>query len=489
MKLTPNFLVAIAALLFVAAALTAARAETMMKPGPSPEAGLAGVWRVIGASSAPWSKPRALNKTNAPLLEYAVDFGAGEVEGPPPLACKPARYSSGVVGLDEMFGGRLAGDPRGAMRESLHLSAPSTWRIFCGAAARDYYVDDDADLVMAQGDVVYRLERPTGMNPEQYKAGYSGPSFDCTQAKSTGERLICRDAHLAKLDRTLGAAFLALGKSESMPSFATMRNGQRAWLSFTMKSCGADGAMPESLGDRNPIIACLDTAWSDRAELFNGVKVHRAGTLVLEPRLKFRARENPNTEESDIYPWMSGGPQAAPFNAFVFKTLKLDAWRMDDAAVFRYGNDVGDMRRHARRFYAVERFDDRVVSLAVSTSDYVGGHDEERGETALNWQMGSARLIGLDDVFARGAPWRKFAADYCTRSLRKQVEQDNMPADLDSSQIDATVAAGGNWLWSKDNAIVMFAIFMNSGMPQAEYEVEIPYAALKPYMKPDAPPL
>jgi hypothetical protein len=157
--------------------------------------------------------------------------------------------------------------------------------------------------------------------------------------------------------------------------------------------------------------------------------------------------------------------------------------------VFRYGDDVGDMRLHARRFYAVGRFDGRVVSLAVSTSDYVGGHDEERGETALNWQMGNLRLIRLDDVFAKGTQWRKFAADYCMRSLRKQVAEDNMPADLDSSQIDATVAADGNWLWGRDKASVMFTVFMNSGMPEAEYKVDIPYTALKPYMKAGAPPL
>ncbi len=484
-----RLLAAAAAMLF-AAGLSAARAESMMKPGPSPEAGLAGVWRIIGASAAPWSKPHALNKTNAPLLEYAVDFEAGEVKGPPPLACRPARYSSGVQGIAEMFAGRLAGASGEAMAKSLHLSSPSTWRIFCGAAVREYYVDDDADLVMAQGDVVYLLERPTGGDPEQYKAGYSGPSFDCTQAKTTGDRLLCRDAHLSKLDRRLGAAFSALGKSESASSFATMRDGQRAWLSFTMKSCGADGAMPESAGDRSPIIECLDTAWGERADLFDGVKVHRAGALVLEPRLRFRTRARPNTEESDIYPWMSGGPQAALFNAFIFKTLKLAAWRMDDATVFRFG-DVGggDMRLHARRSYGVERFDGRVVSLAVSTSDYAGGHDEERGETALNWQMGNGRLIRLDDVFAKGAPWRKFATDYCMRSLRKQLAEDNASADLDASLIAATVASGGAWLWGKDKAVVIFTLFMNAGMPAAEYEVDIPYAALKPFMRPDAPPL
>ena len=78
----------------------------------------------------------------------------------------------------------------------------STYRVVCGTEVRDFYFDDNADLVMVQGDVIYTLERPTGMDPQQYKAGYSGPSFDCAAAKTTGERLICADAALSKSDKS-----------------------------------------------------------------------------------------------------------------------------------------------------------------------------------------------------------------------------------------------------------------------------------------------
>ena len=57
----------------------------------------------------------------------------------------------------------------------------------------------------------------------------------------------------------------------------------------------------------------------------------------------FRTRANPATEETDISPVMSGGPQANAFNAFAAKTMHLDAWRMNDKALFRYGNDVNGM--------------------------------------------------------------------------------------------------------------------------------------------------
>jgi hypothetical protein len=36
---------------------------------------------------------------------------------------------------------------------------------------RDDCIDDASDLKMAQGDAIYTLERPTGMDTEQYIAG------------------------------------------------------------------------------------------------------------------------------------------------------------------------------------------------------------------------------------------------------------------------------------------------------------------------------
>jgi uncharacterized protein YecT (DUF1311 family) len=379
---------ALAMLLFAAGAQA-----QMMPPGLSPEAGFAGVWRVIGAKSAPWATPRKLTKVGAPLLEYAVDFEDNVVKGPAPLACPHARYASGDTYPVHLFGGRLALDKDGAVLKAVDLAwgGTSTYRVLCGGAVRDYYMGADADLVLANGDVIYTLERPTGMDPEQYKSGFSGPGFDCVRAKTTRDRLVCGDAALSKSDAKLNAAYRALKAAETPPSFASVQSGQRAWLAYVMKSCGADGAMPQAVGDRTPMIECLNTAYGDRADLFGGLKVVQSGGLAIEPRLRFRTGANPDTEESDIYPWMRGGPQADAFNAFIAKALKFDKWRMDDKSLFRYGNDVNGMKLHARRFYSVERFDGRTVVLDIETSDFVGGHDEEHAASTLNWDLMKAQ--------------------------------------------------------------------------------------------------
>ena len=307
---------------------------------------------------------RRLARKDAPLLEFAVEFAAGEAKGPAPLACKDAKYSSGVTYQGEAFGGTFANDKDRVLAKKLHLGEYqlSTYRVVCGNEVLDFYFDKNADLVTLQGDIVYTLERPTGLDPQQYKAGYSGPSFDCTTAKTTGERLICIDAALSKSDKKLGEAYAALKRELSPASFATFQSAQHAWLAYVMESCGANVPMPETFGDRNVITECLNTAFADRVNLFDGLRAERAGRLVLEPRIRFRADTENHVEESDVYPWMTGGPQAAVFNAFIFKTMRLDRWRTDDKDAFRL-DDVGEMRLFARRVYTAVRFDGRVVSF------------------------------------------------------------------------------------------------------------------------------
>ncbi len=73
----------------------------------------------------------------------------------------------------------------------------STYRVYCGHDVRDFYFDDNADLVMAENDVIYALERPTGMDPGQYAAGYGGPSFDCTEARATADPSDLEDSEIA----------------------------------------------------------------------------------------------------------------------------------------------------------------------------------------------------------------------------------------------------------------------------------------------------
>jgi hypothetical protein len=134
----------------------------------------------------------------------------------------------------------------------------------------------------------------------------------------------------------------------------------------------------------------LKTEYDSRADLLESAKVARSGSLTIEPRLRFRTRATPATEESDIYPQMSGGPEANAFNAFIASVWTF-RWRMDIKTLFRYGDDVNGAKLHAHRFYSVKRFDGRTVTLNVSTSDFVGGRDEERDGQTFTWDLRAGR--------------------------------------------------------------------------------------------------
>ena len=203
--------------------------------------------------------------------------------------------------------------------------------------------------------------------------------------------------------------------------------------------------------------------------------------------MRLFSRTKPDTEESDIYPWMSGGQQASAFNAWIAKALQLSKKRMDDKQLFPFDNSLPeDMNLYAHRTYSVARFDSKVVSLQILTYDYTGGAHEVLGEAALNWDMVRSRPIGLDELFAKGKPWQKFVTDYCLKELHEQFSGQEAP-DPDRSAVQDVVKDGSNWLLGKDKATVHFSVYTIASFSGGEYDVEIPYAKLKPFLRPDAP--
>jgi uncharacterized protein YecT (DUF1311 family) len=471
---------------FAAALLASTGASAQfMKPGPSPESGFAGVWRVIGAKAAPWAKPGPRAERATPLLEHAIEISEGSVKGPAAIACADARFSSGVSAPDELFDGRLRDRAEAAKALGLSSTSVTTYRVICDGKPRDWYVDDNAALRLSEGDVIYTLERPSG-DPKKVAVGFSGPSFDCAKANTAGELTICRDADLSAADRRLDAAFRRLKSTETPASFATVQSAQRAWLAYVTKRCHASGAMPEDVGEQNALRECLTDHYGDRADRLEGVEVVKSGSLVIEPRMRVITRERPETEESDIYPWMNGGAAADAFNRYVAKALALEKHRMDDKDLFPFGEDVADMKLFARRTYSLARLDARVASLQIATFDYTGGAHEAINESSLNWDVVRAKPFGLDDVFAKDKPWRKFATDFCLGELHEDFEQQGAP-DPDRDSVDAVVGDGDNWLWGEDAATVHFTVYTIASFSGGESDVRIPYAALASYLRTDAP--
>jgi hypothetical protein len=245
--------------------------------------------------------------------------------------------------------------------------------------------------------------------------------------------------------------------------------------------------MPEDVVARDELKDCLDGNYADRADRLDGAKVFKSGALALEPRMSVLTRSRPDTLETDIYPWLSGGREAGAFNAYVSKALKLDQRRMDDKDLFPFGEDiVADMKLSAHRTYSVHRFDTRVASVQIQTFDYTGGAHEVIGESSLNWDIERARALSLHDVFDDAKSWRSFATDYCLRDLKDQASGGE-PLDPDRSAVESVVEDEANWLWGTSAATVHFTVYTVASFAGGEFDVEIPYEALEPYFRADAP--
>ena len=147
------------------------------------------------------------------------------------------------------------------------------------------------------------------------------------------------------------------------------------------------------------------------------------------------------------------------------------------------------MKLYAHTSYTITRFDARLVALGITGSDYVGGHDEQSSDASLAWNLEKSSPVTLVDVFAPGKDWKKFVITYCDKDLHQQTEGDGITDDLTKDDMDARVSDSANWTWNKTHATVGFLISMGGGGPESSYTVDIPYALLKPYMKPDAPVL
>lgn len=95
------------------------------------------------------------------------------------------------------------------------------------------------------------------------------PSFDCLQAQTAVERLICHDSELARFDRRLAEAYGARRSGLDEAGRAALRAEQQAWLRKRGESCGL-GASRELPQDEAAWAAapCLATMYRTRlAEL------------------------------------------------------------------------------------------------------------------------------------------------------------------------------------------------------------------------------
>ena len=289
------------------------------------------------------------------------------------------------------------------------------------------------------------------------------------QGKTAGERAICDDAALSEADRALADAYATLKRLLSRATFETIQAGQRAWLAYAHKSCGGDGLQAEGSGENRHIADCFYAGYESRTARLKDMQLAKAGSSVLEPRMQFRADIRRRIEETDIYPVMSGGPQAAAFNVFISWRFALGTSRINEKEMFQAADGSSKMKFHAHRSYSVARFDNRIASLQLTDNDYTGGNRDALSQRSFAWDLTRGRLVTLEDIFAPGKDWQTFAAEKCKESLESQLE-DMEQSRIPDEEIAKTVRDSKSWLWGPDKVTIVFMPGTIGGLTAGEID-------------------
>jgi len=116
-------------------------------------------------------------------------------------------------------------------------------------------------------------------------AASAQPSFDCRKAATPTEKAICADDHLARLDRTIAAAFRQL-RAELASQVETLPGEQTEFLKVRDACQGDKACLARTMESRRSALALQpQRGVSDRRERFVGRYRNQLGFAIVRRRL------------------------------------------------------------------------------------------------------------------------------------------------------------------------------------------------------------
>ena len=310
-------------------------------------------------------------------------------------------------------------------------------------------------------------------------AGAAGPSFDCNRASAAVDKLVCGDAELAELDRTLAERYARLRQQLSQESFATVRMAQRDWLRSTRIVC-APGYRTATGEPRSAegAAGCFGEAYRNQLRILD-IPVATVGGLRLEGRIRYRHGRRPMTFEYEQYPWLTGAPvaKAAAFNRAIAARLRLDHGLFVASGIER----GADLAIAYERWYALHRFDERLISLEFGVHHEANFGHGWREEFAFNWDLTRDGPLDFATLFETDQ-WAAALTEYAVERLKEDPNTENI-AGLSSEE---AVRDPKTWTSGKDGAVLLLGHGERS-LAGASAEVAIPYPVLVPFLRPGGP--
>jgi uncharacterized protein len=299
------------------------------------------------------------------------------------------------------------------------------------------------------------------------------PSFDCAKSGNAVDRLICSDEGLATLDRELAERYDALHRALSPEGLAVLLTSQRKWLAS--RSRCASKEVPHDQG-----VTCLSGLYSDRTDELNA-QYSTADDLTVESGDITRHLPAVRVEESDRYPVLLGPkPRVDAFNRYITQRLNLAKGMFAASGIKLDAKPDGDTT--FSRSYEIHRFDDRMLSIEIfEAHESYFGHGW-RSEYAINWDLRRGRPLRVSDIFLKEPGWQQAIYSLAMKAVREQGDINNPESWFNDGAVDDDDA----WLFDDDGAVLLLGHGERS-MVGASADAAIPYDAMRPFVRPDAP--
>jgi len=304
------------------------------------------------------------------------------------------------------------------------------------------------------------------------------PSFDCTKADNAIDRAICKSAELAKADREMASAYVALlGKLNGAPKDELVKDQVR-WIVDRNRACHAD---PDG------IEACLKNRYAARLK---NLQAYAQGTYpgITGQTLAKQGKYGKITWSYDItYPRFEGANVdfAATNARFADAAKKLtEEWvpKADD------GPDREQQWYYEQGFTVDRPPGGNTATIATHFDSYRGGAHGYGATRCIVVDLRGGKVVGPSAAFAAGEQWLRVMTQLVGADLKQQfVDRPGFDDALEPASLAKLLSDPNRYCWTDKHLEVVFNSYDVGPYAAGAYQVEIPYDKLKPILRTDGP--
>jgi len=302
-----------------------------------------------------------------------------------------------------------------------------------------------------------------------------GPSFDCARASTAVERTICKMPELARADRALSDAYVALLGRLGGPAREHLQKDQQRWVAKRDRACTASAFLG--------IEDCLKGLYGNRLQalaFMSGGPYPFVSEQILSRTGKVGA--TPYHINASYPQFDAASPDFAATNRFFLEGARARA----ADAVPPAGE--GENPWSYDQSFSLERPVPTAVSVEVTYYIFTGGAHGSGATAAALVDLQTGRIVRPAEAFGPGNEWRGVLRELAIADLRKQfVERPGYDDALEPKAIDKILGEARRYAWRAGKLVLVFDQDELAAHVMGPYEVEIPYGRIKALLRPDGP--